>query len=428
MNSEPLREPFPKDEFRSRRTALRKACPEGVVLLRGATEEEVVPGQRYRQNSPFLYYTGLQTPGAFLVLLPDGLSAGAGNKSALGNVRELLFLPERNPSVETWTGPKRGPGAETEAQTGIAKVLPSTSLWTMLTGWLRRRPLVYTVAPFGENAKLTREYALLQRISDLAPIAQIRDLSCTLRLQRIVKSPAEIETLEAAIRITEAGQRAARKAILEGAGRFEYEVEAKVLEAFRSRGATLAFPAIIGAGNRAAVLHYEDNDQKMNPGDLVVVDIGARLDGYNGDLTRTYPVGGAEAMSPRQKEIYDLVLRAHRHAVETFTVGTDSRGTLDLRVKEWLDASPLRSKEADGLEKTMRTFMPHGLGHHLGLDVHDMIAQDDLENPLPVGSVITIEPGLYLPSEGIGVRLEDDYLVTETGLRRLGEGLELELE
>ena len=247
------------------------------MVLRGATEEEVVVGQRYRQNSVFSYYTGVETPGAFLVLLPDELPASAGNKAALGDTRELLFLPDRNPVGEVWTGEKWGPGEATETLTGITKVLPYSALWAMLTGWLRRVPVIYTVAPFGEAAKLTRGYALIQKISELAPITQFRDVSRTMRLQRLVKSPAELAKLETAIRITEVGQRVAQELITQGTGRYEYEVEAKILEAFRSQGATLAFPAIVGAGARATVLHYEENDGKMNEGDLVVVDIGGEM-------------------------------------------------------------------------------------------------------------------------------------------------------
>ena len=428
LNQPPFLDGIKTEEFRYRREMLKAALPEGIIILRGATEEEVVTGQRYHQNSPFVYYTGIETPGAFLVLLPAGLSSRAGNKTFSANVEEILFLPERNPTGETWTGQKLGPGTEAETLTGIAKVAPVSSLWTALTGWLRRCPLVYTLCPFGETAKLTREFALMQRIFDLAPSTRFQDCARAMRTQRLVKSPAEIEKLEAAICISEEGQKAAKKAITEGAGRYEYEVEAKVLEAFRSRGATLAFPAIIGSGFRATVLHYEDNHEKMNEGDLVVVDIGAKLNGYNGDLTRTYPVGGSGTLSARQREIYALVLEAHRLVIDSFVVGVDSRQSLDDRVKELLDKSSLRSKDAKGEEKTMKTFMPHGLGHHLGLDVHDVVAQDDLSDPLPVGSVFTVEPGVYLPSESIGVRLEDDYLVTETGLKRLGAGLPLELD
>ncbi len=159
---------------------------------------------------------------------------------------------------------------------------------------------------------------------------------------------------------------------------------------------------------------------------MVVVDIGARVGHYCGDLTRTYPAGAAgvaPAYGDRGREIYDLVLAAHRNAVLAFRFGEDSLDTMNARCKSFLEASPMRSRDADGEERTMDRFMPHSLGHHLGMDVHDVGERD---TPLPAGSVITIEPGLYLPAERIGVRLEDDYVVTPEGLRRLGPDLEVD--
>lgn len=413
---------FPPEEFKARRDALRAACPDGLILVRGATEEEAHPPATYRQNSTFFYLTGVETPGAFLVLLPDGVPASALQRDLPAEVRELLFLPARSPQGETWTGPKLGPGAETEKATGIEKVIDAGGIWGALIGGLRRNPVVYTVAPFGEQAKLTREYALMQRISDIAPTAQFRDVSAAVARQRIVKSPAELERIRQAIAITGDGQRAARAAIARGEGHWEYEVEARVFEAFRSRGAALAFPPIIGTGLNGTVLHYEDNHAQMRAGDLVVVDIGARFGHYAGDVTRTYPVGGV--FSPRQREIYALVLEAYERAVSGYRPGEDSLKALTDRCKAFLKESPLRAQDTNGAEQTMDTFMPHGLTHHLGLDVHDVINVLDIQMPLSPGCVITIEPGIYLPSEGFGVRIEDDYLVTETGLERLGPPLE----
>jgi len=175
----------------------------------------------------------------------------------------------------------------------------------------------------------------------------------------------------------------------------------------------------------------------MHAGDLVVVDIGARYGRYSGDLTRTYPVGGK--FSPRQREIYQLVLDAHRNVVSGYQPGEDTLQALNDRCKQFLRQSSLRAKDRTGTEQTMDLFMPHRLSHHLGLDIHDLTAllgsnslgpcgEDGVEQPLSPGSVITVEPGIYIPSESLGVRLEDDYLVTETGLERLGPPLALDLD
>lgn len=417
---------FNAEEFKARRDALRAVCSESIVLLRGATEDEVSKPGIFHQNSTFFYLTGIETPGAFLVLLPDGVTATSGLRRAglpsiKPEVREILFLPGRNATMETWSGPKLGHGEEAEKATGIERVVDAGLLWKAMTQWLTYHPVVSIQAPYGENALLTREFALIERLRQIAPIVQIRDCARQIARQRMVKSPAELERLREAVRITQAGQRAARQVIAGGAGRFEYEVEAKVLETFRSLGARTGFASIVGAGFNGTVLHYEDNRHEMKQGDMVVVDIGARLGAYTGDLTRSYPVGGL--FSPRQKEIYELVYSAMRRTVADFRLGEDSLLVLSDRCKEFLKQAPVKALDAHHKEQTMDVFMPHGLSHHLGLDVHDV---GETELPLPVGSVITIEPGVYIPTEGIGVRLEDDFLVTERGLELLVTGLEVE--
>lgn len=418
---------FSADEFKARRQALRRAVPDGVILVRGATEDEVPHWAplRYRQNASFFYLTGVDTPGAFLVLLPEGLLAGLGMRNVKADVREVLFLPPRDAAAELWTGPKLGPGEEAQKLTGIDLVADVAKLWPALSAWVRRDAVVQTLTPFGESARGTKAYAMMQRIADAAPAVQFRDCSVALAKLREVKSPAEVSRLRQAIAVTDAGQRAARQVIAGGAGRYEHDVEAAVLHAYRAAGAGPSFAPIVGAGVNGAILHYGDNAAEMKAGDLVVVDIGALAGHYCGDVTRTYPVGGKFA-SPRGRQIYDLVLAAHRQAVREYKPGEDSLDSMTERCKAFLKASELRAKDSSGEEKTMDVFMPHSLGHHLGLDVHDVNEATDRHAVLPVGSVITIEPGIYLPGEAIGVRLEDDYLVTATGLQSLSSGLEVE--
>jgi Xaa-Pro aminopeptidase len=414
---------FTAGEFQARRAALRAACPDGIILVRGATEEEVVNPGNYQQNHHFFYLTGVDTPGAFLVMLPYGLPASYGLHDAPSHLREFLFLPARDARRETWTGAQIGPGAETEQQTGIEKATDAGGIWGALTSWLRRCPLIYTVAPYGELAQRTPEYALIRKIQEIAPTAQLRDVAPAIGELRVVKSPAEIERITRAVEITAAGHRAARALIAQGAGRNEGEVEAEILAAFRRQGAKLAFAGIVGSGANATVLHYEENNQVMQAGEVVVVDIGARWGHYCGDITRAYPVGGR--FSPRQREIYNQVLAAHEQIVASYSPGEDTLKTINDRCKQILKDSPLRGKDGDGVDQTMDFFMPHGMTHHLGLYVHDV---GDPMPPLRPGNVITIEPGIYIPSEGIGVRIEDDYLVTTSGLERLGPPLEREAD
>lgn len=405
---------FAPEEFKARREALRRACPEGIILLRGSTEDEAVGTSPYQQNSSFFYLTGVDTPGAYLVLLPDGLTASSAMKDTDSKIREILYLPTRDAIGETWTGPKLGPDEKTEKATGIEKVVASSGFLGHLTSWLRRCSLLYTLTPYGENASGTPAYALMQQIISRAPVAQFRDCAPALANLRSVKSPAELERIRLAISITMEGQKIAEKLVLEGAGSWEFEIEARVLEAYRRKGARLSFGPIVGAGFNATVLHYEDNNCALKEGDLVVVDIGAKIGHYCGDITRTYSVGGK--LSARQQEIYSLVQAAYNNTISTYKPGEDSLKNLSDRCKELLKESALRANDNEGKEQTMDTFMPHGLSHHLGLDVHDV---GDREKPLEPGAVITIEPGLYIQSESIGVRIEDDFLVTETGLEKL---------
>lgn len=414
---------FEPAEFQARRKSLRETYPEGVLLVRGATEREFQGPIPYRQHSAFYYLTGVETPGAYLVMLPEGVPPQHGNTRLGKEVREILFLPERNPQMELWTGPKLGPGKETERLTGIEATLELSRFWGALTGWLTYCPTLYVVAPYGEDAWASPDYALLERIRQRAPVVQFRDLSPGLSRLRMVKSSAELARIEQAVAITDEALRTAREIIHNGTGSYEYEVEAAVLHTFRSRGALLGFAPIIGSGINATILHYTRNDKRMQQGEAVVVDIGAQVGAYTSDLTRTFVVGGH--FNERQRQIYQQVVATLNHLVESFQPGRDSLEDINSRCKAFLKEVPLKIKDASGVEHSLDTYMPHGAGHHLGLEVHDVGARYE---PLPEGAIITIEPGIYLPEESLGVRLENDYLVTKEGLREIGRAIPVTAE
>ncbi len=417
---------FAAQEFALRRKTLRQSFPENVIILQGNVES---PGSNvlpYRQNTTFFYFTGVDTPGAAMVLLPGGFSAATGVRGLQPDLQEFLFLPDRNATTETWTGPKLGPGAITEGLTGFQKCLSAGSLWTAVTGWLKQCPRVALMAPFGAGSNLTAEYQLLSRLRDIAPVAAFQDISAAVASQRIIKSPAELERMERAASVTMAAQHAARSVVHNGGGRNECEVEAAVMQAFYSRGAAAAFAPIVGSGERATVLHYDQNNQPMTIGSTVVVDIGALLGHYCGDITRTYAVGGQ--WSPRQREIAALVLASHHHVVDTFTLGQDTVETIAEKCKAFYRESPLRAAGADGTAETLDNFLPHGISHHLGMDVHDVHSAVNWTVPLQTGCIVTVEPGLYLPAEGIGIRLENDYVITDKGMRSLAEPLSRDVD
>ncbi len=206
---------FSADEFKARRQALRAACPDGVILLRGAAEDDLPHGAAvvYRQNASFYYFTGVETPGAFLVLLPENVPAAASLRGAAAEVRDILYLPPRDAAAEAWTGPKLGPGDEAATATGIDRCVAATGLVPATAAWVRRCATVYTLTPYGEHARGTREYAMMQRVAEQAPVVQFRDCSAAVARLRAVKSAAELDRLRAAIEVTAAGHRAARAAL-----------------------------------------------------------------------------------------------------------------------------------------------------------------------------------------------------------------------
>jgi Xaa-Pro aminopeptidase len=348
----------PSQEYRSRRLRLAQRIKGNVLVLHAAPDQELV---KYYQDKNFYYLTGIDEPNATLLL-----------DATADPPQEFLFLPERRPSEERWTGAKLGPGPDTEKATGFARVLPATEF----------------------DGVLKKASARARAIYDL------KDVEDDIAYLRQVKSPTEIALIEKAVRITLKGEEAAAKAIAPAV--MEYEVEAALEYEFRRNGAERAgFPSIVGSGPFSTVLHYDKSERRMQSGDVVVVDIGAEYSGYSADVTRTYPVSGK--FSPRQREIYQIVLDAQKAAIAKIKPG--------VRISDLHQAATdyIRSK---GYER----YFIHGTSHHMGLDVHDV---GDVSRPLEPNMVITVEPGIYIPEEQIGIRIEDDVLVTPTGYRVL---------
>ncbi|HET9529884.1 MAG TPA: Xaa-Pro peptidase family protein, partial [Blastocatellia bacterium] len=392
-----------KGEYRARRLALMRQIKDGIVVLVGAREEDFGEVGRFRQKNDFMYLTGVEVPASYLMLVPGGVVEG---KSA----QEVLFLPPRNPSHERWTGPKVGPGPEAQQRFGIEEVASSESFRGRLSEILNTASAsakppakLYTIVPRGSTAQLTREHLFIETIKRESPQVQIVDVSSHLAEMRKVKSQAELALLQKAIDITGEAQRDTAATIRPGV--FEYEVQAALEYAFARNGAERpGFPSIVGSGFYSTVLHYNENRKKIEAGDLVVVDIGAEYSYYTADITRTYPASGK--FTERQRQIYQLVLAAQRAAEAAFKPGESTIGQLNRAAVQVMKSSPLRDKAGNTLDR----YFIHGLGHWLGMDVHDV---GDYGKPIPAGAVFTIEPGIYIPDEKLGVRIEDDYLATE---------------
>lgn len=405
---EPMLANQPLSEYKTRRQKLMEQIKDGVVVLGGAHESDFGEVGRFRQSNYFQYLTGVETPAAAVVLVPKGLNG----------VKEFLFIPARNLARERWTGPQIGPGTEAEAAFGFEKVLPSSEFPKFIKQLATTEKNFYTLTPSAKDTTEARDYLFANQLRELVGDAgELKNVAMPIARLRQSKSPSELVLLQKAIDATGDAQRDVIRALKPGI--FEYQIDAEVMAAFLRNGAERSsFPSIVGSGIFSTILHYERNRKQIENGDLVVVDIGAEYSYYAADITRTYPASGK--FTPRQREIYNLVLEAQRKVAESVKPGKTLLYELTQRTHEIFDASPLRAKDENGNDQKMDHFFIHGTSHFLGMDVHDV---GDATQPLRPGDVITIEPGIYIPGEKLGVRIEDDYLVTADGVRKLSANI-----
>jgi Xaa-Pro aminopeptidase len=375
--------------YRSRREALMKEMGEGVAAVFAAGEED---GDGYRQGSDFFYLTGVHEAGAILLLAPKERT-----------YREFLLLPSRDPEAERWTGEREPLGAALRKKYGFAKIYRTGMLDRLLLETASRSPVFWqvTLPPASGKALELEAYG---RISAKLAGVSIRSLTHSLPRMRSRHSPGEIALIQKSIRISEEGFRAAVREIRPGA--LEGVVEAEAERIWKSRGARRpAYSSIVGSGPNSTILHYPKSERIMLDGDLLLMDMSAEYAHYASDITRTVPVNGK--FTPLQRKVYDVVLQAQRAAFDLVKPGV---------YFEDLDAAARKVIEAAGYGD----FFIHGLGHFVGLDVHDA---GEYQEPLAAGMVITIEPGIYLPQEKFGIRIEDDVLITESGAKWMSDGL-----
>jgi Xaa-Pro aminopeptidase len=381
----------------------------GIALLRGASERSIDPPDAdypqdtdFRQDNDFFYLTGLEVPDAWLLLVAreDGADL------------VQLFLPPRNPAQERWLGAKLGPGPEAAAAAGLPapSVRPLADRDRVVDSVLSSIDSPSRNDLFIRQSRRDSENPELQKLK--ARVSRHHDLSSHLAALRLIKDADEIARLRRAIDISAEGHLAAMRVARPGA--WEYELEAAAEYEFRRRGAErLGYPSIVGTGRNSTVLHYDDSRAQLQAGDLIVMDMGAEYGYYSADITRTIPASGQ--FTERQRAIYDLVLAAQQAAIEAVRPGV-TMGQLNAIARRVI-------RDGSGTlcgGRTCENYFIHGLGHYIGMDVHDV---GSYQVPLSAGMVITIEPGIYLPEEGLGVRIEDDVLVTETGYEVLSSRL-----
>ncbi len=374
-------------EFRARRDRLLAELGQSAGLVLAGDPDPSLH-HPWKPHAHFEYLTGvIDEPGAMLFLDPT---------NPVPAKRATLLLRPLNPEVEKWDGFRDELGSALRTRTGIDTVLRTGMLSRLLLEATRRTRSLACLMPLAAwNSPVSADLAILRAQAERVPGTQITDRSDLLLKMRAAKSPAEIACIREAGRITATGFAAAMKSMR--AGMNEFDLQEAVEHAYRSNGAReLAFRTIAGGGFNATVLHYHANDHALVAGELVVLDSGAKFAGYSADVTRTLPVSGT--FTPRQRELYDLVLRSQAAAINAVKPGAtlaeiDAAGRKVIADAGYGDA------------------FIHGMGHHLGLETHD--ASPDA--PLEIGGVITIEPGIYLPKESVGIRIEDDVAVTATG-------------
>jgi len=377
--------------YRARRAALMKEMEEGVAVVYANGEED---GDGYRQDSDFFYLTGVREEGAVLVLAPKERT-----------YREFLLLPSRDPEAERWTGERDPLGVALRKKYGFEKIQRTGRLTGLVRDLATRSPVLWQVMPpTGPADKKPADLELYGKISSQLSGVSTRSMPLALARMRSRHSPDEIALIQRAIRISEQGFRAAVLEIRPGAA--EGNVEAAAERVWKSNGARRpAYSSIVGSGPNSTILHYPLSERTMQDGELILMDMSAEFAHYASDITRTFPVNGK--FTPEQRKVYEVVLKAQSTALALVKPGA---------FMEDLDAAARKVIEDAGYGD----YFIHGLGHFVGLDVHDAGAYQE---PLAAGMVFTIEPGIYLPDKGIGVRIEDVVLVTETGVKILSDGL-----
>ena len=372
-------------------------------------------------NADMFFLTGIEQEESVLVLFPD---------AADEKQREILFVRQPSEHLQIWEGYKHTKD-DARKISGIKNVKWLSEFPVLFRSLMCEAESAYLNSNEYKRANVeveTRDMRFIRQCQTDFPLHQYRRLAPLLHELRVVKTDLEIELLKEAVDITAKGFRRTLKFVKPGV--MEYEVEAELAREFIKLRGKFAYTPIVAAGKNNCVLHYLQNDQVCKKGQLLLMDVASSYANYNADLTRTIPVSGK--FSRRQKKVYNAVLRVLRQSIAGAVVGKLHKDwTRESQVhmnEELLKLGLLKKsqiKKQDPDNPACRKYFMHGLGHPLGLDVHDV---GDNNQPFASGTVLTVEPGIYLPDEGFGVRLEDDIVVTEKGPINLMEKTPIETD
>jgi Xaa-Pro aminopeptidase len=376
----------------------------------------------FRQNSDLFWLSGITQEDSMVVLFPDHPDP---------RYREVLVLVRPNELKEKWDG-RRLRAEEAKKVSGIGTVVWLDALDGLLQQWVHLADTIYLDS--NENDRkggpvITREYRYIHEMKEKYPLHNYRRSAKVLRELRAVKTALEVSQMQEAADIT--GATFLEVLGMMRPGVMEYEIEAEIYRGFLSRRSSgPAYSSIIASGDRARTLHYISNDQECKEGELVLMDFGAEYGGYCADLTRTVPVSGK--FTKRQKEVYNACLDLHRFAKSLLKPGI-SLADYHKRMGEEANKAFVRIgllSESDVRNQTPESpayfkYMYHGVSHHLGIDVHDLGPRNE---PLKEGMVLTVEPGIYIGEEQLGIRIENDVWITADGNRDLMEKIPITVE
>ncbi len=390
----------PNEEYRARRAKLVSNSENPIVIFGYTGHEDLSEFAVFFQEKNFYYLTGDDEPGGAVLLIPDP-PAG----KSLEGAREILYLPPRNPFQERWEGPKMGPDDPGIAEkTGFAEVKPFADLRGKLVDLAKIYPTFDTLLPGRQEEGYPHLKNWSEWLKGVVPGATVGDITPAISAMRQVKSPGELALMQKAIDASIDAHLDAMKHMKPGL--YEYQIAARMKEVHEWEGCSReAYAPIVGTGFNSTVLHYSTLDAEIKDGDIVVLDVGGEYGGYAADITRTLPANGK--FTPRQREIYEIVLGAQNAVLGAIKPGAVLSTELNRIARDYINS---HGKDLHG--QSLGQYFIHGLGHHLGLDVHD---PGSTSRPLEPGMVITDEPGIYIPEEKLGVRIEDDVLVTKDG-------------
>jgi Xaa-Pro aminopeptidase len=412
----------PANLFIKNRKKFADSMVDGGIAIFHSNDEVPKNGDAYfsfKQQSDIYYLTGIDQEDTILVLFPSCPNP---------LYREMVFVKETSEQIAIWDGARLNPNQVYEVS-GISKVFWYHEFWKTIHAAFLLADFIYL--NLNENDRFTDKvsYANLRIANEIKakyPAHQFKRSAPILANLRMRKEAEEIDQLKEAIAITKKGFERLLKFVKPGV--WEYEIEAELIHEFiRNRSRGFAFDPIIASGKNACVLHYIENNKQCKDGDLLLLDFGAEYGNYNGDLSRCVPVNGR--FSQRQKEVYNSVLFVQREAKKLLKPGVSlpvyHEEVCKIMSEELIKLGLLTAAEVKANPKAHMKFYMHGTSHHLGLDVHDVMHR--WEN-LDANNVVTVEPGIYIQEEGLGIRIENDVMITNNGVIDLMDDFPIEVE